>query len=92
MMPTAQMSSSGGPWRLYVALMGSTKWPDYRWERPTPVPTIAERRTVLATLGYEQVPGSEWSWIEDTTTYGDDGSPVLLIAAVEVRESRGGAS
>lgn len=92
MMPTAQMSSSGGPWRLYVALMGATEWPDFRWERPTPVPTIAERRAVLASLGYEPVPGSEWSWIEDTATLGDDASPVLLIAAVDVRELTGGAS
>lgn len=92
MMPTAQMSSSGGPWRLYVALMGATEWPDFRWERPAPVPTIAERRAVLASLGYEPVPGSEWSWIEDTATHGDDASPVLLIAAVDVRELTGGAS
>ncbi|MFE3494207.1 DUF6303 family protein [Streptomyces sp. NPDC059169] len=86
------MSSSGGPWRLYVALMGAVEWPDFRWERSAPVPMIAERRAALATLGYEQVPGCEWSWIEDTATYGDDASPVLLIATVNVRELTGGAS
>ncbi|MFC5723504.1 DUF6303 family protein [Streptomyces gamaensis] len=87
---TAHLSSSGGPWRLYVVLMGVSHWPDFQWERPGPVPTIAERREALALLGYEPVRGAEWSWIEDTATY-DPSSPVVLIAAIKVRKLTWGA-
>ncbi|MET9873355.1 DUF6303 family protein [Actinacidiphila glaucinigra] len=80
------MSSDGGPWRLYVVLYGETEWPTFRWDRPGPVPTPKERRAVLAALGYEPVPGAVWSWSEDIRDVDDDGSPVLLIADVTVRE------
>ncbi|MFF7141294.1 DUF6303 family protein [Streptomyces nodosus] len=86
---TAQMASDGGPWRLYVVLFGESEWPTFRWERSAPVPTVAERRAVLAGLGYEVAPGARWSWIEDSKVYGDDGTPVVLIAAVDVREQEG---
>ncbi|PJM93550.1 DUF6303 family protein [Streptomyces sp. CB01373] len=90
---TAQMSSDGGrPWRLYVVLLGETEWPTFQWERSAPAPTIAERRTALARLGYEMAPGAEWSWIEDSKVYSDDSTPVVLIAAVDVREQEGDAT
>ncbi|WP_281155670.1 DUF6303 family protein [Streptomyces sp. HYC2] len=89
---TAQMSSDGGPWRLYVVLLGEIEWPTFQWERSAPVPTIAERRAVLAGLGYEVAPGAQWSWIEDSRIYEDDSSPVVLIAAVDVREQEGDAA
>jgi hypothetical protein len=82
---TAQMSSDGGPWRLYVVLYGESEWPDFRWEGSGPVPTVAERRAVLEVLGYEVAPGAQWSWTEDSRDLGDDSTPVLLIAAVSVR-------
>ncbi|WP_073951531.1 DUF6303 family protein [Streptomyces kebangsaanensis] len=82
---TAQMSSDGGPWRLYVALLGAAEWPTFRWERSGPVPTMAERRAVLAALGYDVAPGAEWSWVEDSRDPDDDRTPVVLIAAVAVR-------
>ncbi|MEY9993049.1 hypothetical protein ABIE67_005081 [Streptomyces sp. V4I8] len=85
---TAQMASDGGPWRLYVVLYGETEWPTVRWESG-PVPTGAQRREALAYLGYEVAPGAEWSWIEDSQKHGDDSTPVLLIAAVDVREQEG---
>jgi hypothetical protein len=85
---TAQMSSGGGPWRLYVVLYGETEWPTVRWESG-PVPTGAQRREALAYLGYEVAPGAEWSWIEDSKKHGDDSTPVVLIAAVDVREQEG---
>ncbi|MFF4136207.1 DUF6303 family protein [Streptomyces mirabilis] len=81
---TAQMSSDGGPWRLYVVLLGASDWPTFRWERSTPVPTPAERRAALAALGYEVAPAAEWSWTEDTRDPDDDSTPTLLIAAVDV--------
>jgi hypothetical protein len=82
---TAQMSSDGGPWRLYVVLFGAPDWPTFRWERSVPVPTVAERRGVLDMLGYEVAPGAEWSWTEDSRDPGDDSTPTILIAAVGVR-------
>ncbi|MFD5132200.1 DUF6303 family protein [Streptomyces olindensis] len=88
---TAQMSSDGGPWRLYVVLYGETEWPTVRFESG-PVPTGADRREALAYLGYEVVPGAEWSWIEDSEKPFDDSTPVVLIAAVDVREQEGAAT
>ncbi|MFI8094011.1 DUF6303 family protein [Streptomyces sp. NPDC086080] len=85
---TAQMSSDGSAWRLYVVVYGATEWPTVRWESG-PVPTGVERRAALAALGYEVVPGAVWSWIEDSQTHGDDSTPVVLIAAVDVHEQEG---
>ncbi|MET8113562.1 DUF6303 family protein [Streptomyces prasinus] len=89
---TAQMAGDGGPWRLYVVLYGETEWPTVRWERSAPVPTGAERRAALAELGYEVAPGAAWSWTEDSRDPDDDSTPVLLIAAVTVREREGSAA
>ncbi|MFH8416088.1 DUF6303 family protein [Streptomyces collinus] len=88
---TAQMSGAGGQWRLYVVLYGESEWPTVRWES-APVPTGAQRREALASLGYEVAPGAEWTWIEDTQKPFDDSTPVILIAAVDVREQEGGAA
>ncbi|WP_063763418.1 DUF6303 family protein [Streptomyces olivaceus] len=88
---TAQMSSNGGPWRLYVVVYGESEWPSLWWE-PSAVPTGWQRRDALAFLGYEVVPGASWSWTEDSKEYGDDRTPVVLIAAVQVRELDGGAA
>ncbi|MGW4250770.1 DUF6303 family protein [Streptomyces californicus] len=82
---TAQMASDGGPWHLYVVLYGENQWPTVRWERTGPVPTVAERRRALASLGYQVAPGAAWSWTEDSRDPDDDSTPVLLIAAVAVR-------
>ncbi|MEV8595656.1 DUF6303 family protein [Streptomyces sp. NPDC052012] len=89
---TAQMSSDGSGWRLYVVLFGKRDWPTFRWERSGPVPTVAERRRALAELGYEVAPGAVWSWTEDSRDPDDDSTPVLLIAAVTVRGQEGGAA
>ncbi|GAB2328030.1 DUF6303 family protein [Streptomyces variabilis] len=91
-MLTAQMSSDGTAWRLYVVLYGETEWPTFRWERTGPVPTGAERRRALASLGYEVAPGAVWSWTEDSRDHGDDSTPVVLIAAIAVRGRNGGAA
>jgi hypothetical protein len=56
------------------------------------VPTGADRREALAALGYEVAPGAEWAWIEDSKQPDDDSTPVVLIAAVDVREQEGGAA
>jgi hypothetical protein len=85
---TAQMSGAGGQWRLYVVLYGESEWPTIRWESG-PVPTGADRREALASLGYEVMPGAEWAWIEDSQKPDDDSTPVVLIAAVDVREQEG---
>jgi hypothetical protein len=85
---TAQMASDGGPWRLYVVLYGESEWPTVRFESG-PVGTGAQRREALAALGYEVAPGAEWAWIEDSQKHDDDSTPVVLIAAVAVREQEG---
>ncbi|MGW8795167.1 DUF6303 family protein [Streptomyces althioticus] len=89
---TAQMSSDGSAWRLYVVLYGEPDWPTFRWERPAPVPTVAERRRALAALGYEVAPGALWTWTEDSQVPEDDRTAVVLIAAVTVRDRDGGAA
>ncbi|MBL3665151.1 hypothetical protein JL475_03785 [Streptomyces sp. M2CJ-2] len=89
---TAQLASDGGAWRLYVVLYGEPDWPTFRWERTGPVPTGAERRCVLAALGYQVAPGAAWSWTEDSRDPDGDSTPVLLIAAVTVRGRDGGAA
>ncbi|PWI08377.1 hypothetical protein DIZ27_23350 [Streptomyces sp. NWU339] len=89
---TAQLASDGGPWRLYVVLYGVPDWPTFRWERSGPVPTVAERRAALASLGFEVAPGAAWSWTEDSRDPDDDSTAVLLIAAVPVRGRNGDAA
>lgn len=86
---TAQMSSDGSVWRLYVVLYEVPDWPTFRWERSGLVPTGAERRAALAALGYEVAPDAAWSWTEDSRDPDDDSTPVVLIAAVAVREQEG---
>ncbi|MFF7608825.1 DUF6303 family protein [Streptomyces parvulus] len=88
---TAQMASDGGPWRLYVVVYGESEWPTAQFESG-PVPTPTDRRDALAYMGYEVAPGAEWSWIEDSKEYDDESTPVVLIAAVNVRERDGGAA
>ncbi|MFE9113324.1 DUF6303 family protein [Streptomyces collinus] len=88
---TAQMASDGGPWRLYVVLYGESEWPTVRFESG-PVPTGAQRREALASLGYEVAPGAAWSWVEDSKQPSDDSTPVVLIAAVDVREQEGASA
>lgn len=79
-----------GRWRLFVVVFGATSWPDYTWPRGV-VPTVAERRVMLAGLGYEPVPGARWSWCEDSADPDDDRTAVVLIAAVTVRLVGGGS-
>ncbi|MFI5886455.1 DUF6303 family protein [Streptomyces sp. NPDC051554] len=85
---TAQMSVRDGHWRLYVALMNTTEqWPDYRFGRT--VPTFTDRTDALSVLGFEPVPGAEWTWTEDSETPDKPDSPVVLIAAIRVRSWSG---
>ncbi|MFF1495871.1 DUF6303 family protein [Streptomyces sp. NPDC058304] len=87
----AQMSDSGGAWRLYVALMGVSSWPERRWSRAASIPTLADRAQALADLGYEILPDREWEWLEDRVDPFNAGSSVLLIASVDVRRTSTGA-
>ncbi|WP_180686088.1 DUF6303 family protein [Streptomyces gossypiisoli] len=81
---TAQMSMRRGRWRLYVVLLNTTEqWPEYTFNRA--VPTFTERADALSVLGFEPVPGAEWTWTEDTEIPFDPASPVVLIAAIRVR-------
>ena len=87
---TAQMSVFKGRWRLYVVLLNTTEaWPEFGFDRAAPVPTFTERADALSVLGFEPVPGAEWAWTEDSETYGDPASPVVLIAAAQVRSWTG---
>ncbi|WP_327317848.1 DUF6303 family protein [Streptomyces sp. NBC_01235] len=90
---TAQMSVFKGRWRLYVVLLNTTDaWPEFGFDRALPVPTFTERTEALSVLGFEPVPGAEWAWTEDSETYGDPASPVVLIAATRVRSWTGAGS
>ena len=85
---TAQMSVREGRWRLYVALMNTTeRWPEHRFGRT--VPTFTDRTDALSVLGFEPVPGAEWTWTEDSENRDDPASPVVLIAAIRVRSWSG---
>ncbi|MEU1923535.1 DUF6303 family protein [Streptomyces albogriseolus] len=89
---TAQMPNTGRAWHLYVVLYGETEWPTFQWDRTAPVPTGAERRAALASLGCEVAPGAVWSRTEDSRDPEDDSTSVLLIAAVTVCGRNGGAA
>ncbi|NXY98476.1 hypothetical protein HYE82_29695 [Streptomyces sp. BR123] len=84
----AQMSNRAG-WHLFVVLMNETRWPSHDWPDGCPIPTPAERGRVLADLGYEIEPGTEWSWIEGDPAEDWD-APVLLMASVSVRPIEAG--
>ncbi|MGW2772966.1 DUF6303 family protein [Streptomyces olivaceoviridis] len=89
---TAQMAPRRGRWHLYVVLLNTTeRWPEYNFGQVAPVPTRTERAEALRLLGFEQVPGTEWRWVEDSETPDDPTSPVLLIAATQVRPVEGDA-
>ncbi|MFE9385653.1 DUF6303 family protein [Streptomyces sp. NPDC007025] len=83
---TAQMSNLwDGLWRLYVVLYNTTApWPEYRFEGAKP-PTFTERAEAFNRLGFELVPGAGWTWVEDSKDPDDPASPVVLIAATQVR-------
>ncbi|MFF9406134.1 DUF6303 family protein [Streptomyces anandii] len=82
---TAQMSMRRGRWRLYVVLLNTTDpWPEY--EFGATVPTLTQRVNAFSVLGFEPLPGATWAWTEDREVPDDHASPVLLIAAVPVRE------
>ncbi|MFF4145613.1 DUF6303 family protein [Streptomyces sp. NPDC001698] len=85
---TAQMSMRRGRWRLYVVLLNtSERWPEYGFG--SAVPTFTERAEAFSVLGFEPVPGAEWTWTEDSENPDDPASPVALIAAVRVRSRVG---
>ncbi|MFE9395052.1 DUF6303 family protein [Streptomyces flavidovirens] len=81
---TAQMSLRDGRWGLYVVLLNtSERWPEHRFGRT--IPTLTDRTDALSVLGFEPVPGAEWTWTEDSETPNNPASPVVLIAAIRVR-------
>ncbi|NUL02911.1 hypothetical protein HRW07_06565 [Streptomyces lunaelactis] len=78
------MSVRDGRWRLYVVLLNtSERWPEHRFGRA--VPTFTDRTDALSVLGFEPVPGAEWTWTEDSETPDNPASAVVLIAAIRVR-------
>ncbi|MFG2552174.1 DUF6303 family protein [Streptomyces sp. NPDC048581] len=87
---TALMSVFKGQWRVYVVLLNTTeRWPEFTFVGSLAVPTFTQRAEALSVLGFEPVPGADWAWTEDSETYGDPASPVVLIAAVQVRSWAG---
>ncbi|WP_030409800.1 DUF6303 family protein [Streptomyces albus] len=87
---TAQMSNlRDGTWRLYMVLYNTTDpWPEYRFEQTQP-PTFTDRIEAFNRLGFELMPGAEWTWVEDSQDPDDPASPVVLIAATQVRSRPG---
>ncbi|MCX4549454.1 DUF6303 family protein [Streptomyces sp. NBC_01500] len=94
MVHTAQLSNSGGRWRLYVVVLEGrvSQWPEYDFGPTAAVPTVAERSRALAGLGFVFTDGAEWEWTEYSETHGDDTSPVRLLASVLVCSRDGGTS
>ncbi|MBV2358112.1 hypothetical protein KUM39_27845 [Streptomyces sp. J2-1] len=85
----AQMAlRDNGAWWVYVC---ADEWPTHTFTRTGRVPTVTERAAALAALGFEPVPGAQWSWSEDAREYGDPSSPVVLITATTVRPLGGAA-
>ncbi|MBQ1157714.1 hypothetical protein KBZ21_05990 [Streptomyces sp. A73] len=87
---TAQMSSlRDSTWRLYGVLYNTTApWPEYQFEQTQP-PTFTDRIEALNLLGFEPVLGAEWTWVEDRQDPDGPASPVVLIAATQVRSRPG---
>ncbi|KUN60774.1 hypothetical protein AQJ54_35890 [Streptomyces griseorubiginosus] len=84
------MSVFKGRWRLYVVLLNTTDpWPEFTFADSLTVPTFTQRADALSRLGLEPVPGAEWRWTEDSDTPEDPASPVVLIAATQVRSREG---
>ncbi|MGW0553321.1 DUF6303 family protein [Streptomyces sp. NPDC002926] len=85
---TAQLANRGGRWCLFVVLLGvpASQWPERDFGSAV-VPTVQERSRVLNALGYVFTDGADWEWIEDSETFDDPSSPVLLIASATVREA-----
>ncbi|ELP70958.1 DUF6303 family protein [Streptomyces turgidiscabies] len=81
---TAQMSIRESRWRLYVVLLNTCeRWPEHPFGHA--VPTFTDRTDALSVLGFEPVPGAEWTWTEYSETPDDPSSPVGLIGAIRVR-------
>jgi hypothetical protein len=80
-----------GRWALVVVLLGvpGSKYPEFIWPKDAPAPTPADRRTVLADLGYQVAPGAEWQWCEAYPDPDHDTTAVELIAATDVHRAGG---
>jgi hypothetical protein len=87
---SARLSNSfDGTWELYVASDRPTaEWPEYLFSRTAPVPTLDERSTAIAALGYEIADGAKWEWHELASGAMDR---VELLAAIDVRPIGGAA-
>ncbi|WP_330349625.1 DUF6303 family protein [Streptomyces sp. NBC_00582] len=62
---------NGAHWELYLVVYNTTDpWPAHKWpaSRRHQIPTIAERRKVLADFGYAPALNAEWEWQEDETS------------------------
>ncbi|WP_285526432.1 DUF6303 family protein [Streptomyces lavendulae] len=79
-----------GEWEIYVVTDGPSQcWPTYTFRRIQPIPTLAERNTALAHLGYEAADDDAvWEWMEMRDTAKAD---VRLLASLDVTPT-GGAS
>ncbi|MFD7920520.1 DUF6303 family protein [Streptomyces sp. NPDC059740] len=87
---TANVYDNGiGGWRLYVTSMTAGTWPSHTWSSHPAVPTLAERLTVLAALGFAPAPGpdgAEWRWSEYCEEIDAPSSPAVLTASLAVQE------
>ncbi|MFF1338137.1 DUF6303 family protein [Streptomyces sp. NPDC058290] len=84
------VNSCFGEWEIYVATASPSPrdWPEHLFARTSPVPTLAERTTALAVLGYQVEDGQRWEWNE----LDDDTGPVRLFASIKVRQIASEAS
>lgn len=88
---TAPQRTTGPCWQLYVAVAGPVRdWPVHTWPTSAEVPSIENRETALASLGFVLVDGTEWEWAEDTgPEYHPHPVRVSLSAGAEVQPLNG---
>ncbi|MFF3618189.1 DUF6303 family protein [Streptomyces sp. NPDC002467] len=73
-----------GRWEVYVATDAACQdWPAHSFGRTSPIPALEERAAALASLGYGNLDGGQWEWME--VGAGDTDDAVRLLASVDVR-------
>ncbi|WP_051807711.1 DUF6303 family protein [Streptomyces sp. NRRL F-2664] len=84
------VNSPSGEWELYVVTDGPSRcWLTYEFRRIQPIPTLAERNTAMARLGYAAADDDAvWEWMEMRDTARAD---VRLLASLDVAPIGGAA-
>ncbi|WP_411130500.1 DUF6303 family protein [Streptomyces sp. x-19] len=81
---SARLTNTDSTWEIYVVTDSPYPWdwPTHKFGASAAIPTLAQRDTALAALGYEADTSAEWEWQELPTGYMDS---VELLAALDVQ-------